>query len=146
MGHVTLITDEVVKFLENCPAGLKPDIEQTFAQSEWEAYRDGPFRVTKERDLQPLAGGRVAPPAANTSAVADGQDSDSDDEEGTLAKTLAGPPLARSVAHSADGFDTGIDNQVCISGRSWAQLSAQPDHAALLAVPAARNPSERTVV
>jgi SIT4-associating protein SAP185/190 len=125
MGHLTLLAEEVQKFLENCPSDVRDLIDDSFVQSEWDAFRDGPLRETKERDSRPLAGSKPREQTVLTGAEGDRQDSDSDDDEGILARNLTGAPLTRSPAHTSDEFGKEPhegearrlnDNQVSFAG------------------------------
>lgn len=58
MGHLTLISEEIVKLFYNNSHDILPLIpEDAFDRKEWETYVEGPLRETRERDLQPLGGG-----------------------------------------------------------------------------------------
>lgn len=58
MGHLTLITEEVVKLFFNHGKALAPLMSETATNTDlWAHYIDTTFRETRERDLQPLGGG-----------------------------------------------------------------------------------------
>ena len=58
MGHLTLISEEIVKLFYNNPRDILPYIpNESFDKMRWEAYVEGTLRETRERDLQPLGGG-----------------------------------------------------------------------------------------
>ena len=107
MGHVILIAEEVTKFLERCPPELLASIEGSFVKSEWQAFVEGPMRDAKNRDTQPLAGGKPMQP---TTTAADTSKSDSEDEDDVSeAAAKIGEPLTRTSATEAfsRGFGFG---------------------------------------
>ena len=58
MGHLTLISEEIIKLFYDNNNDLLPQIpETTFNRTRWEAFVEGTLRETRERDLQPLGGG-----------------------------------------------------------------------------------------
>lgn len=58
MGHVTLISEEIVKlFYDNLNDILHQIPVANFDRTRWEAFVEGILRETRERDLQPLGGG-----------------------------------------------------------------------------------------
>jgi hypothetical protein len=58
MGHITLISEEIVKLFYNSPKDILARIPPSmYSRDRWEAYVDGLLRETRERDLQPLGGG-----------------------------------------------------------------------------------------
>jgi len=68
MGHLTLITEEIVKLFythSTTVVPLVPDV--VFKATRWQSYVDSTFRETRERDLQPLGGGISVGMNASTS-------------------------------------------------------------------------------
>lgn len=58
MGHLTLISEEIVKlFYDNTNEILSQIPESIFDRTRWETFVEGTLRETRERDLQPLGGG-----------------------------------------------------------------------------------------
>ena len=58
MGHITLISEEIMKLFFNNPRDVCANIPTTaFDRSKWETYIEGSFRETRERDSQALGGG-----------------------------------------------------------------------------------------
>lgn len=104
MGHLTLLAEEVSKFLETAPVDLCAVLEESFVPSEWASFRDGALSETRERDAKPLGGIKPRDQMPPPSGESDRQDSDSDDEEGTLAKSLTGAPLTRTPGHYEEDF------------------------------------------
>jgi SIT4-associating protein SAP185/190 len=104
MGHMLLIADEIEKFFERCPSDLYESIESSFVRSEWNAFVAGELRESRQRDAQPLGGGR---PSALAAANAAKQESDSGEEDEDLTGALAGQPLTRSIS-SGDAFSSAF--------------------------------------
>lgn len=58
MGHLTLITEEIVKLFYTHGKDLAALVpESAIKSAQWHEYIDTTFRETRERDLQPLGGG-----------------------------------------------------------------------------------------
>ncbi|RXK35273.1 hypothetical protein M231_07471 [Tremella mesenterica] len=98
MGHIILIAEDVVKFLARCPPELYVLIQDSFINSEWEAFVDGPLFETKTRDMQLLAGGKPMVQMVPTEGMAKEDDSSDEEEE----EHKIGEPLTRTQAQ--DGF------------------------------------------
>jgi SIT4-associating protein SAP185/190 len=101
MGHLILIAEELVKFLSRCPPDLVAVIQDSWTQSEWDAFVEGTLQETKARDARPLAGGKPMPANAAESDTGNSfrSEDESDEEE---AESKFGEPLTRTVAQ--DGF------------------------------------------
>lgn len=57
MGHLTLISEEIVKLFYDYPTIILAEIPKSaFDRQRWEAYVEGHLRETRERDLQRLGG------------------------------------------------------------------------------------------
>ena len=85
MGHLTLISEDVISALEHYPPDLRLTIAQYAPQPAWDEYVTGRYNETKKRDTSLLGGGKpvVAPGAAgNTRWKVDEEDS------GTSAPTI----------------------------------------------------------
>jgi SIT4-associating protein SAP185/190 len=111
MGHIILISEELVKFFARCPPELHDRIASSFVESEWAAFVEGSLSETKERDARPLAGGRPTGSAAAAAAEAAEDDSSDDDDDDNREHNF-GEPLSRTVAQDAfagSGFDTFND-------------------------------------
>lgn len=77
MGHLTLITEEVVKLLYNHGRSMGdiqalPALEEASHSKQWRDYINTTFRETRERDLQPLGGGISVTMNASASAGSGG--------------------------------------------------------------------------
>ncbi|KAH7929628.1 SAPS-domain-containing protein, partial [Leucogyrophana mollusca] len=60
MGHLTLISEDVIGALEHYPPDLRLVIEQHAPQPAWEDYVTGRYNETKKRDTSLLGGGKPA--------------------------------------------------------------------------------------
>ncbi|KAL7422422.1 sporulation-induced protein [Cryptotrichosporon argae] len=100
MGAVSLITEEVLKLLGRAPADLHDALRPTFDPKAWGLYVDGPFKATRARDAQLLAGGKPA-------MTAQGVLSQDGTASGAQAHAQIGEPLSRTVAAQAFGESRG---------------------------------------
>ncbi|KAK6910784.1 hypothetical protein I203_104816 [Kwoniella mangroviensis CBS 8507] len=116
MGHIILISEELVKFFARCPPELYARIKDSFVLSEWEEFVENSLREAKIRDTKPLAGGKpMSSIAQNGSSISenegissgmgvkrDDDDSSSDEDDEAGDKVKFGEPLTRTSAQ--DGF------------------------------------------
>nr|XP_019011578.1 uncharacterized protein I206_03680 [Kwoniella pini CBS 10737]OCF50359.1 hypothetical protein I206_03680 [Kwoniella pini CBS 10737] len=101
MGHITLISEELVKFFARCPPDLYERIKDSFIPSEWEAFVGSSLKEAKARDSKPLAGGK--PMSNNTNgSIDDESSSDEEDDQDREQVVKFGEPLTRTSA--GDGF------------------------------------------
>jgi serine/threonine-protein phosphatase 6 regulatory subunit 3 len=63
MGHLILISDDIVAALEHYPHSLLEALSPYVPQPDWDNFVAGQYKETKERDLSQLGGGRPAIPA-----------------------------------------------------------------------------------
>ena len=70
MGHLTLISEDVIGALEHLPPDLRLQIGQYAPQPEWDEYVTGRYKETKKKDTSLLGGGKpvVAPAMRNGAA------------------------------------------------------------------------------
>ena len=70
MGHLTLISEDVISALEHLPPDLRLQIGQYAPQPEWDEYVTGRYKETKKKDSSLLGGGKpvVAPSMRNGAA------------------------------------------------------------------------------
>lgn len=70
MGHLTLISEDVIGALEHLPPDLRLQIGQYAPQPEWDDYVTGRYKETKKKDSSLLGGGKpvVAPSMRNGAA------------------------------------------------------------------------------
>lgn len=70
MGHLTLISEDVISALEHYPADLRLSIAQFAPQPAWDEYVTGRYNETKKKDTSLLGGGKpvIAPGAARNGA------------------------------------------------------------------------------
>jgi len=71
MGHLTLISEDVIGALEHFPPDLRLLAAQYAPQPEWDEYVTGRYKETKKKDTILLGGGKpvVAPGMRNGSAA-----------------------------------------------------------------------------
>ncbi|KAG6330423.1 hypothetical protein ID866_8667 [Astraeus odoratus] len=76
MGHLTLMSEDVITALEHYPLELRLTIEQYAPQPEWDDYVTGRYHETKERDMSLLGGGKpsVNAPKAGARWAVDEED------------------------------------------------------------------------
>lgn len=58
MGHLTLISEDVISTLEHLPPDLRLLIAQHAPQPEWDEYVTGRYKETKKKDTILLGGGK----------------------------------------------------------------------------------------
>ena len=58
MGHLTYLSEEIIKLTEKCGQDLGENFQSYVFDDNWVAYVTGPLKATKERDSKPLGGGR----------------------------------------------------------------------------------------
>lgn len=91
MGHLTLISEDVIVALERFPPDLRLMIIQYAPDPEWDQYVTGRYNETKKRDTRLLGGGKpvVAPGTARSAArwKVDGEDPNTlqSDDNGTTS-------------------------------------------------------------
>lgn len=76
MGHLTLMSEDVITALEAYPPELRLTIEQYAPQPEWNDYVTGRYNETKKRDTSLLGGGKpnITVPRAGTRWAVDEED------------------------------------------------------------------------
>lgn len=69
MGHLTLISEDVINSLEHFPPDLRLVVAQYAPQPEWDEYATGRYKETKKKDMSLLGGGKpvIAPGMRNGS-------------------------------------------------------------------------------
>lgn len=67
MGHLTLISEDVINSLEHFPPDLRLVVAQYAPQPEWDEYATGGYKETKKKDSSLLGGGKpvIAPGIRN---------------------------------------------------------------------------------
>ncbi|KAI0093776.1 SIT4 phosphatase-associated protein-domain-containing protein [Irpex rosettiformis] len=58
MGHLTLISEDVINSLEHFPPDLRLVVAQYAPQPEWDEYVTGRYKETKKKDTSLLGGGK----------------------------------------------------------------------------------------
>lgn len=100
MGHLTLISEDVIGALEHFPPDLRLTIAQYSPQPEWDEYVTGRYKETKKKDTSLLGGGKpvIASGMRNGGGVANTWKVDEAE-----AGSGSGPGSAAGVATSAVG-------------------------------------------
>ncbi|KIJ44266.1 hypothetical protein M422DRAFT_252275 [Sphaerobolus stellatus SS14] len=65
MGHLTLISEDIIAALEHYPEDLATELRYFAPQPEWDHYVDGGYKETKKRDTSLLGGGKPVIAAGN---------------------------------------------------------------------------------
>ena len=60
MGHLTLISEDVITALDHFPPDLKQAIEEHAPQPAWDEYVRGRYKETRKKDTSLLGGGKPA--------------------------------------------------------------------------------------
>lgn len=63
MGHLTLISEDVINALEHYPEDFASMLRQFAPQPAWSHYVDGAYREAKNKDASLLGGGKPALPS-----------------------------------------------------------------------------------
>ena len=70
MGHLTLISEDVITAMQHYPPDLRLIIAQLAPQPDWDEYVNGRYNETKRRDSSLLGGGKpIVAPGSNRSAL-----------------------------------------------------------------------------
>jgi serine/threonine-protein phosphatase 6 regulatory subunit 3 len=83
MGHLTLISEDVIKVMDHSPPELRLIVKQHTPQPEWNEYVTGRYHETKTKDTSLLGGGK--PAVSLASRPANGWKVDEQDMGGTSA-------------------------------------------------------------
>lgn len=70
MGHLTLISEDVISALEHYPRDLRLSIAQFAPQPAWDEYVTGRYNETKKKDTSLLGGGKPVVAASSARAGA----------------------------------------------------------------------------
>ncbi|KAL4068116.1 SIT4 phosphatase-associated protein-domain-containing protein [Scleroderma citrinum] len=94
MGHLTLMSEDVITALEHYPPELRLTIERYAPQPEWNEYVTGRYDETKKRDTSLLGGGK---PSVNPSRVGTRWAVDEEDAKPASAGAPTTPTNGNSV-------------------------------------------------
>jgi serine/threonine-protein phosphatase 6 regulatory subunit 3 len=95
MGHLTLISEDVITAMEHSPADLRLIMKQYTPQPEWDEYVTGRYHETKTKDTSLLGGGK--PAVSLASRPGNGWKVDEQDMAGTSA-IMPAVGKARAIA------------------------------------------------
>lgn len=93
MGHLTLISEDVISALEHYPPDLRLSIAQFAPQPAWDEYVTGRYNETKKKDTSLLGGGK---PVVAPGAVRNGTRWKVDEEDSTATPATAGSSRANA--------------------------------------------------
>ncbi len=79
MGHLTFISDEIIKLFEGYPEGIIAAVKDSIDLDKWQEYCIKQLKETKERDNLPL--GELRPNGMHAVMNDDDDDDEEDDEE-----------------------------------------------------------------
>lgn len=85
MGHLTFISDEVMKLFEGYPEGIISVIKDSVDLDQWQAYCLGQLKETKERDSLPLGEIKQSMQVLDDDDEDEMDDDEEDDEYNTEA-------------------------------------------------------------
>lgn len=94
MGHLTLISEDVINALEHYPPDLRLSISRYAPQPEWDEYVTGRYNETKKKDTSLLGGGK---PVVAAGAARNGGRWKVDEEDS--------PPMAGSSRSTTNGLN-----------------------------------------
>jgi serine/threonine-protein phosphatase 6 regulatory subunit 3 len=138
MGHLILISDDIVAALEHYPHSLLEALTPYVPQPDWDSFVAGQYKETKERDLSQLGGGK---PAISATGAGIGRgasignlatnrfgDTPSPRMESTVGRGVG--PAPREVRGGADFGPAELDDTLTPS---------EPDQVNSIASPVQRN-------
>ncbi|KAI0273537.1 SIT4 phosphatase-associated protein-domain-containing protein [Gloeopeniophorella convolvens] len=97
MGHLTLISEDVITALEHFPSDLRQIIEEAAPQPAWDDYVRGRYKETKRKDTSLLGGGK---PAVSANAARPNNQWQVDEEDTSAS---APPPAVKIDAQETKG-------------------------------------------
>ena len=97
MGHLTLISEDVITTLEHFPPDLRQVIEEHAPQPAWDEYVRGRYKETKKKDTSLLGGGKPTL-TANASRPAAQWKVDEEDRSASVP-----PPAVKSNLQETKG-------------------------------------------
>jgi serine/threonine-protein phosphatase 6 regulatory subunit 3 len=83
MGHITLLTEQILLSLEHFPEDLVREISDCVPQPAWDEYIHGPFCVAKAKDAAVIGGGK---PTSTTTRLGGTRWTKVDEEDDVLSK------------------------------------------------------------
>jgi hypothetical protein len=106
MGHLTFISDEIIKLFEGYPEGIIASIKDSVDLEKWHQYCMTQLKQTKERDSFPL--GEMIHSINHN----DDDDEDEDEEDEDEDEELAEAALRSSYHHEEESWIAGRDDDV----------------------------------
>ena len=122
MGHLTLISEDVVGALEHYPPELLNVLRQFVPQPDWDEYVHGRFRETKTKDTSLLGGGRpILTPGSARPGAGWGKVDEGDGTPAGVAARAAGS--SEGTASTAAGAGTSSATGTWRAGSSTKQTA-----------------------
>lgn len=134
MGHLTLISEDVIGALEHFPPDLRLLVAQYAPQPAWDEYVSGRYKETKKRDSELLGGGKPVVAggprggaaswrvdeadagAAASAAQEQGEDAGGEFRRGARARESSADFAAGNMDEDEDEFRDGPPHvRVCLS-------------------------------
>ncbi|EMD38130.1 hypothetical protein CERSUDRAFT_113278 [Gelatoporia subvermispora B] len=101
MGHLTLISEDVIGALEHFPPDLRLQIAQHAPQPDWDEYVTGRYKETKKKDTSLLGGGKpVIAPGMRNGASSQWKVDEADAGVATAAPSASNGPTEGTVMKS----------------------------------------------
>jgi hypothetical protein len=122
MGHLTFISDEIIKLFEGYPEGIIASIKDSVDLEKWYQYCITQLKQTKERDSFPL--GEIIRPLNDNDDDNDDdeEDDDEEDEEEAEDEELAEAALRSSYHHEEESWIAGRDDDEVVVNEQTAGL------------------------
>lgn len=108
MGHLTFISDEIIKLFEGYPEGIIAAVKGEIDLDKWHQYCINQLKETKERDSLPLGEVRLNGMQA---IVNDDEDDDDEEEEEDDEESNAEAMALRSQIGTYDRLDTTAEHE-----------------------------------
>lgn len=107
MGHLTLISEDVIGALEHFPPDLRLQINQYAPQPDWDEYVTTQYRETKKKDTSLLGGGKPVIAPGIRSGTSQWKVDEADAENSKAAALQAGDRADEKAGDEEMGGMTG---------------------------------------
>ncbi|KAF7799614.1 hypothetical protein EIP86_010852 [Pleurotus ostreatoroseus] len=107
MGHLTLISEDVIGALEHFPPDLRLQINQYAPQPDWDEYVTTQYRETKKKDTSLLGGGKPVIAPGTRSGTSQWKVDEADAENPKAAASQAGDRADEKAGDEEMGGMTG---------------------------------------
>jgi hypothetical protein len=107
MGHLTLISEDVITALAIFPPELSSVLSQHAPQPQWDSYISGRFRETKDRDSSQLGGGKPLVTPGQIASGGFGTHAAAVDEADSISPPSGTPPNSTLTTSAPIGASPG---------------------------------------